>query len=115
MAEEAEKDMLFVAVTRPATKWGCPLEGVIVNFGISYLAFEVLAHGNILSVRGAVTILCFPITHFLMRLLHEMDHNMFRIVRLAAETRGIAIRGVTALWAMPWRLPAKPKDCASAL
>ena len=112
---ETEPDMLYLACTRPATKWGVPVEGLMINFGVSYLAFEVLAHGNPLSLRGAVTIFCFPVTHMAMRMLHELDHNMFRIVRLAAETRGIAIRGVTVLWAMPWRLPAKAKDCASAL
>jgi type IV secretory pathway VirB3-like protein len=30
------KDMLYLACTRPAMKWGVPVEGLMINLGVSY-------------------------------------------------------------------------------
>ena len=73
------------------------------------------AHANILSIRGAVCLLIGPVVHFATRMLISLDHNMFRIIRLGAETRGIQIRGVSVLWAMPWRPPSRAKDVESSV
>jgi type IV secretion system protein VirB3 len=109
------KDMLFVACTRPTMLWGVPAEGFVINFFACYLAFLWIAHANILSIRGVVCLLIGPVVHIAMRMLISLDHNMFRIIRLGAETRGIQIRGVSVLWAMPWRRPSRAKDVASSV
>lgn len=98
-----DKDMLFLAITRPATKWGVPAEGFIINCLGSFLLYLWVAHANIASVRGVITIAAGPAIHFVMRALMSIDHNMFRIVRLAAITRGVQISGVSVLWAMNGR------------
>jgi hypothetical protein len=50
-----------------------------------------------------------------MRMMTDIDHNMFRIVRLAAETRGIQFRGISVLWAMTWFRPSKARELASGV
>ncbi len=107
--------MLYLAITRPAMKLGVPVEGLCLNLLLGYLAFLWVAHANPITLRGVVCILMLPIVHFTMRLLVSIDHNLFRIIRLAAETRGLQVRGVSVLWAMPWRLLSKAKDQASAV
>ena len=109
------KDMLFVACTRPTMLWGVPAEGFVINFFACYLAFLWIAHANILSIRGVVCLLIGPVVHIAMRMLISLDHNMFRIIRLSAETRGIQSSGVSGLWAMPWRRPSRAKDVASSV
>jgi type IV secretory pathway VirB3-like protein len=107
------KDILFLAITRPNTKWGVPLEGFALNFVGCYLAYIWIARANIVSVRGVICILMGPVAHFLMRLAMSYDHNMFRILRLNAETRGFEYYGGSVLRAMPWRRPSKARDFPS--
>jgi type IV secretory pathway VirB3-like protein len=115
MDDGIPKDMLYLACTRPAMKWGVPVEALMINLGVSYLAFMVVGHANLLSVRGAASVFIFPIVHGAMRMMTDIDHNMFRIVRLAAETRGIQFRGVSVLWAMTWFRPSKARELASGV
>ena len=56
-----------------------------------------------------------PVVHFVMRLLVSIDHNLFRIIRLGAETRGLQIRGVSVLWAMPCRSPSRARDVETSV
>lgn len=111
---EIEGDFLFLACTRPAMKFGVPLEGLIANFVMFYCGFMWVAHGYVLSIRGLVCILLFPVNHMAMRILISFDHNMFRIMRLWIETKGINVRGVSVLWAMPKHY-SKAKAMASCL
>jgi type IV secretion system protein VirB3 len=115
MGDEIAKDMLYLACTRPAMKWGVPVEGLMINLGVSYLAFMVVGRADLLSLRGAVSVFVFPVVHTVMKMMTEIDHNMFRIVRLAAETRGIQFRGVSVLWAMTWFRPSKARELASCV
>ena len=109
------RDMLYLAITRPAMKLGVPVEGLCLNLLVCYLGFLWVAHANPITVSGVICLLMLPIVHFTMRLLVSIDHNLFRIIRLAAETRGLQVRGVSVLWTMHWKLPSKVKEQASAL
>jgi len=109
------RDMLYLAITRPAMKLGVPVEGLCFNLLACYLAFLWIAHANPITVRGVICMVMLPIVHFVMRLLVSIDHNLFRIIRLAAETRGLQARGVSVLWAMPWKRASRAKDHASAV
>jgi type IV secretion system protein VirB3 len=112
--DELPKDMLYLACTRPAMKLGVPFEGLVINFVVFYGGFMWVARGNILSLRGIICILAFPVIHMGMRIATSIDHNVFRIIRLWFETRGLQIRGVSILWAMPVRC-SKAKDLPSCL
>jgi type IV secretion system protein VirB3 len=114
MPEEG-REILYLAITRPAMKLGVPVEGLCLNLLACYLAFLWTAHANPLTLRGVACIVMLPIVHFAMRLLVSIDHNLFRIIRLAAETRGLQVRGVSVLWAMSWKRPIRAKDQASAV
>ena len=92
MDDGIPKDMLYLASTRPAMKWGVPVEGLMINLGVSYLAFMVVGPPICSSVRGTGERVDLPDRTW----RHADDdrissHNMFRIVRLAAETRGHSI------------------------
>jgi type IV secretion system protein VirB3 len=109
------REMLYLAITRPAMKLGVPVEGLCLNLLLCYLAFLWIAHANPITVRGVICMVMLPVVHFVMRLLVSIDHNLFRIIRLAAETRGLQVRGVSVLWAMPWKHASTAKDQASAI
>jgi len=117
MAEgnEVEKDMLYLACTRPAMKWGVPVEALMINLGVSYLAFMVYGHANLLSIRGITSVFVFPVVQGVMRALIELDHNIFRLIRLHVELSGVRIYGVSNLWAMSRHLPATARNTSSCV
>lgn len=96
-------DVLYLACTRPALKWGVPFEGWCLNFTASYFAFLYIGRLNLASARGIICLLAFPIIHVAMKILTDIDHNVFRVLRLAVITRGIQLRGLSILWAAPWK------------
>jgi type IV secretory pathway VirB3-like protein len=114
-ARSFDKDVLYLACTRPTMKMGVPLEGLFANFLICYLAFIWIGHANLLSISGVASLLCLPVVHCAMRIMTTIDHNLFRVARLAIETRGMQIRGTSVLWAMDWRRPRTKKDLASSV
>ncbi len=97
-------------------KFGVPLEGLIFNGVVTYLAFLWIGHGNLWWMLGCVLI--FPIMHVPMRILAGIDHNIFRTFRLRLE-RGISFR--TKAWsgellpALPHRLPAHEREVAGCV
>src|SRR5271166_7133041 len=60
MDDGIPKDMLYLACTRPAMKWGVPVEGLMINLGVSYLAFMVVGHANLPWAGGEGGVLTFP-------------------------------------------------------
>src|SRR4029078_6184091 len=74
------RDMLYLAITRPAMKLGVPVEGLCLNLLFCYLAFLWVAHANPITFRGVVFLLMLPCVHFVMRLRVSIDHNLFRII-----------------------------------
>ena len=109
-------DILYIAITRPAMKMGVPVEGLTVNFVISYMAYLYIGHRG--PFWALATLPVFPVVHFLMRLLVAWDHNVFRIVRLWLEL-GIPITtrtwGGKFLAAIPHHPPSSPRDIATSV
>jgi type IV secretory pathway VirB3-like protein len=109
-------DTLYVATTRPAMKFGVPIEGLFINGVFTYLAYIWIGHGNI--YRMAACVLIFPILHMPMRVLTSIDHNIFRILRLSLEN-GISFPtkgwGGTLLHALPHRLPKSEREVAGSV
>lgn len=92
--------MLFLAITRPATMFGVPFEGFLLNFLGTFLLYMWVGRAELLSVRGAMSLLTGVVIHFVMRAMMSIDHNMFRIFVLSFVTRGGQPSGVSVLWAM---------------
>ncbi len=109
------KDMLFLGITRPATKWGVPAEGFIINFLGCFLLYLWVAQANAVSIRGVVCLALGPAIHFVMRAAMSIDHNMFRIFRLFLVTRHIQLTGVSVLWAMHGRKRTPAAEVGSSV
>jgi type IV secretion system protein VirB3 len=94
---EIEKDTLFLALTRPAMKFGVPAEAFMANFVLSF--FVGLWGGN-----PFLWLVCIAI-HFPMRVIASVDHNFFRIWRLwltaKASSSGGDVWGGDILSPMP--------------
>lgn len=105
--EDAARFPVFIACTRPAMKMGVPVEGLLINGFASYIALLWIGDMNPLKISFWLCFILSLMINYSMRWMVGIDHNMFRIVYLFFQTRGIQLRGVSVLWAMPWR---RPKD-----
>ena len=101
-----EKQILYLACTRPATKLGVPFEGFMLNFCGSFLIGIWMGSPLYWTIFGVL--------HFPMRILTSIDHNFFRIGRLWLETKGRSLRmdhwGGSLLSPLPVGVPRKAKE-----
>jgi len=106
-------DMLFLALTRPAMKWGVPAVGCMLNISGSMIVGAWLGVGNGLMILMWWSALIVPI-HLLMRYAVSRDHNFFRVWLLWLETKGGSVGsdiwGGATLSPLPVRWPRKAKD-----
>ncbi|WP_133408255.1 type IV secretion system protein VirB3 [Parashewanella tropica] len=77
------RDPLFVAVTRPAMKWGVTLDGIII-------AAAVITVLMIATKNPFVLLLYFPL-HALMYSLCLRDPAMFRLLKLWMSTKAKSV------------------------
>ncbi|RLV58318.1 hypothetical protein D5018_17915 [Parashewanella curva] len=77
------RDPLFVAVTRPAMKWGVTLDGIII-------AASVVTVLMIATKNPFVLLLYFPL-HALMYSLCLRDPMMFRLLKLWMNTKAKSV------------------------
>lgn len=82
-------DTLFVACTRPATKWGVPYDGLRVN------AFVTLVVTTLIIQQPPGLVVGLAI-HMGMRELCRVDPHFFRKWKLYAQTKMIS--GNAHLW-----------------
>lgn len=73
-------DPLFVAATRPAMKWGVPMDAIVVGGTLTAIIF--IGSGSLLSL-----LLYLPI-HGTMYLLCLKDPQIVRLMVLAINTKG---------------------------
>jgi type IV secretion system protein VirB3 len=93
MTEDTEGlavDPLFVAATRPPTRWGVPYSALLVNM---VLTMEVF-----LLVKNPLILLLAVPFHGLCVLLCARDIRMFDLVLLWAQTRMPGIAGHLFAW-----------------
>jgi type IV secretion system protein VirB3 len=102
---ELSRDTLYLACTRPAMKWGVPIEGYVLNVGLTWIFGMAL--GSPLYWAAF-----FPV-HLVMRALANKNPNFFRELRLWLETKGSNITGT--LNALPVGRPRKAAEVASAV
>lgn len=111
--EPTYEDILFVALLRPATKFGVPTVGILMNL-VGSVLFGAWA-GLVVRFSLLYAVAVFGVVHFLMRHLTDKDHNMFRIKMLWMETKGRSIAsfelwGGSTLTPLPSRWPRKAVD-----
>lgn len=81
-------DVLFVAMTRPATMWGIPLTAFVIEFMATTLIF--LAIGNPLYLALALPI------HAILYLMSSNDPGVFNSLFLWMKTIGRSLN--TGFW-----------------
>jgi type IV secretion system protein VirB3 len=74
------EDPLFLACTRPAMFAGVPMEAFGVNLMVTTIIF--LVGGSLLYLGTGVAM------HFVCQAIVRHDHNAFRVLACAIETRG---------------------------
>lgn len=89
----ANKDVCYLALTRPALTCGVPLEGLLANALICFVSGMLLSSHSWRNSPFMYWLAFIPI-HMAMRRLTSWDFHAFRTIRLWAMTTGI---GVTAL------------------
>ncbi len=72
-------DPLFVAVTRPAMKWGVTLDGMIIAGGLVAVVM--------IATKNPITLLLYLPTHIAMYSLCSRDSRMFRLIQLWLVTK----------------------------
>jgi type IV secretion system protein VirB3 len=86
MSEEFDPDVLFLALSRPAMKFGVPATGLLVNLCVSLIAGGWIGIGGRLQI--VYTLVIGVTVHLVMKVLIARDYNIFRILALMLETRG---------------------------
>ena len=99
------RDTLFLAATRPAMRWGVPMEGYYLNL------FGTWVLGMVLG--SPLWWLTFVVWHLPMVALSNRNPHFFHELRLWYATRGHTVGGV--LRAMSQRAPRRPLDLASGV
>ncbi|MCL1079452.1 type IV secretion system protein VirB3 [Parashewanella spongiae] len=91
-----EHDLLFVAVTRPAMKWGVTLDGIIIT--------GALVAVLMIATKNPLTLLLYLPVHGLMYVFCLRDPRLFRLMLLWLNTKAksIAWRQFGAATASPY-------------
>jgi type IV secretory pathway VirB3-like protein len=99
------KEILFLACTRPAMRWGVPAEGFALNL------FGTFIFGMVMG--SPLWWGMFFIFHMPMRALASVNPNFFHELRMWMATKGANIGGV--LMALPSRPARRPSEMASSV
>jgi type IV secretion system protein VirB3 len=83
-------DLLFVAATRPPTRWGVPYIALLVNMVVTMEIFLMVKNPLILLIA-------IPI-HGVCALLCTRDARIFELITLWAQTRMPALAGNLFAW-----------------
>ena len=83
-------DVLFVAATRPPTRWGVPFLAMLINIVLTMELF--------LLVRNPLVILLVIPLHGICALLCSHDVRIFELLGLWAQTRMPALAGNLFAW-----------------
>ena len=89
-AEGLAADVLFVAATRPPTRWGVPYMALLINAVVTMEIFLVVKN-------PLIWLLAIPI-HGICMLLCSRDARFFELGMLWAQTRMAALAGNFWAW-----------------
>lgn len=105
MSDGLAIDTLYLACTRPAMRWGVPLEGFAINFGGSWI-FGMIAGSPFYWVIGVFI-------HYCMKPMANKNPNFFRELRMWFDTKGVNAGGT--LWALSPDPPRHARDIPSCI
>lgn len=105
------REILFLALTRPALLWGCPIEAVIVNVGVTLLAGMILSAPVWYRAPFFYWAMCVPV-HLIIQRVISWDYHGFRTLRLWLETTGI---GRTTLAGLPTHPARSSKEVPTSV
>jgi type IV secretion system protein VirB3 len=83
-------DLLFVAATRPPTRWGVPYAALLLNMVFTMEFFLMVKNPLVL-------LLCLPI-HGVCMLLCARDARFFELAALWAQTRMLGLMANLGAW-----------------
>jgi len=83
-------DVLFVAATRPPTRWGVPFLAILINIVVTMEIFVV--------VRNPLVILLVVPIHGVCALMCSRDARIFELLSLWAQTRMPGLAGNLFAW-----------------
>jgi type IV secretion system protein VirB3 len=83
-------DLLFVAATRPPTRWGVPYLALLINMVVTMEIF--------LMVKNPLMLLLAIPIHGVSMLLCSRDARFFELAMLWAQTRMPALAGNLFIW-----------------
>jgi type IV secretion system protein VirB3 len=109
--EEDRREMLFLALTRPALLWGAPVEAVALNAGVTLLAGMILSAPVWYRAPFLYWLAAYPI-HVVLQRITSWDYHGFRLIRLWLATTGI---GRTTLDGLPVRRPRSAGECPASV
>lgn len=83
-------DVLFIAATRPPTRWGVPFLAILINIVVTMEIFVMVRN-------PLVILLVFPL-HGVCALMCSRDARIFELLSLWAQTRMPALAGNLFAW-----------------
>jgi type IV secretion system protein VirB3 len=99
------REELFLACTRPAMRWGVPMEGLYINLSAGTVFGMIMGS----PVYWLVMI---PV-HYAMKFQSNKNPNFFREVRIWFSTKGANAGGV--LWALPAHGPRSAEEYPTSI
>ena len=106
----ADREILYLALTRPALTWGVPFEALALNIMVTFVAGLELSAPTVWRSPVVFWAAAIPI-HFGLRRLTSWDYHWFRTVRLWALT-GCSRR--SSLESLPTQPPRAGREVASS-
>jgi type IV secretion system protein VirB3 len=103
---EDRREILYLALTRPALIQGVPVEGFAGNIVVTFLAGMILSQPTVWRSPFMFWLAALPI-HFVLQRITSWDYHGFRTIMLWLETTAI---GRTTLDALPVRRPRAPTE-----
>ncbi len=73
------KDPLFVSLTRPALKWGIPIDALSAGGILTLILFVVTSRFDVFLV--------YPVLHLSLFVICKKDPRIFKVIHLWMETK----------------------------
>ncbi len=104
-----QRDILFLALTRPALKWGVPIEALMLNVTITAVAGVELQSPVWWRSPIMFWLMGIPV-HYGLRMLTGWDYHWCRTLRLELMT--VTMRTLECLSTSP---PRRPEEIPSSV
>jgi type IV secretory pathway VirB3-like protein len=111
MEDTDRSEVCFLALTRPAMLWGCPVEAVGINAAVTFFGGMILSGPSVWCSPFMFWLACIPV-HLVLQRITAWDFHGFRTLRLWLETTGV---GRIELDSLPTLKARSGKDVATCV